>query len=109
MGAVSRSCKSSHTVEQFDELSAFRAFCGCLRSARPTPPSCRNNGSGGVGDDIERVARAFGEENWREDFGSDRPKDKKKNQFAQGRVFIVMAESESSFHPKEQRRGGGDE
>ena len=51
----------------------------------------------------------MGEELWREEFCSDRPKGKKKNQLVKGGKAIVSAESELAFHPKERRRGGGNE
>ena len=51
----------------------------------------------------------MGEELWRDEFRSDRPKGKKKKQLVQGRKAIVPAESELAFHPKERRRGGGNQ
>ncbi len=73
------------------------------------PPDCRGDGSCGVGGYIERVGSAVGEEIWRQEFRSNRPKGKKKNQLVQGGKAIVSAESEPAFHPKEWRRGGGTE
>jgi hypothetical protein len=51
----------------------------------------------------------MGEADWCEDFGGDRPNHKKKYHFAPGGFFIMSAESKLAFHPKERRRGGGNE